>query len=137
MSYLDILKESYLIRKGRKLIKEGNQELQSKIIKFINDNPNPNDDKVHVFAQSNNINPHELENEIYFLLTSLLMDVGKHKGVPDSKYDSKELKMGIEIEKEHTDNEAIAKEIAKDHLAEISDYYTRLNKMEKEAGIEG
>ena len=58
--------------------------------------------------------------------------VGKHKDVPDDKYDAKELAMGIDVEKEHTDNPAIAKEIAKDHLAEIPDYYTRLKKMEEE-----
>lgn len=58
--------------------------------------------------------------------------VGKHKNVPDSKFDSNELAMGIEIEKEHTNDEAIAKEIAKDHLAELPDYYTRLKKMEEE-----
>ncbi len=57
---------------------------------------------------------------------------GKHKDVPDDKFDPKELAMGIDVEKEHTDNPAIAKEIAKDHLAEIPDYYTRLKKMEDE-----
>jgi len=58
--------------------------------------------------------------------------VGKHKGVPDEKFDPKELEMGIDVEKEHTDNPAIAKEIAKDHLAELPDYYTRLKKMEED-----
>lgn len=43
-----------------------------------------------------------------------------------------ELKMGIEIEKEHTPSEKEAKRIALDHLAEIPDYYTRLKKMEKD-----
>ena len=42
-----------------------------------------------------------------------------------------ELKMGIEIEKEHTDKEEIAKKIAQDHLKEMPDYYSRLKKMEK------
>lgn len=50
--------------------------------------------------------------------------------------DSNELAMGIEMEKEHTDDEAIAKKIALDHLAEIPDYYTRLKKMEQGAKIE-
>jgi len=54
---------------------------------------------------------------------------------PDSKYDSNQLKMGIEIEKEHTEDEVIAKSVTKDHLDEIPDYYTRLKKMEKDAGI--
>jgi len=58
--------------------------------------------------------------------------VGKHTDVPDDKFDKEQLEMGIEVEKEHTDDPAIAKEIAKDHLAELSDYYTRLEKMESE-----
>lgn len=45
----------------------------------------------------------------------------------------KELNMGIKIEMEHTDDKSIAKNIAMDHLNEIPDYYTRLNKMEKTA----
>lgn len=50
---------------------------------------------------------------------------------PD-EFDQNELKMGIEIEMEHTDDRDVAKEIAMDHLKEIPDYYTRLKKMEKE-----
>ena len=64
-----------------------------------------------------------------------LNEVGKHNDTPDSEYDANELKMGIEVEKEHTDDEDLAKKIAKDHLAEVPDYYTRLKKMEKEAGV--
>jgi hypothetical protein len=59
--------------------------------------------------------------------------VGKHNNVPDSDFDSEELKKGIKIEMEHTDNKEFAKCIAKDHLSEIKDYYTRLIKMEKDA----
>lgn len=58
--------------------------------------------------------------------------VGKHNNISDDKFDSKQLKMGIEVEYEHTDDPKIAKAIAKDHLAECSDYYTRLKKMEDE-----
>lgn len=43
--------------------------------------------------------------------------------------------MGIEVEKEHTDDEEIAKRIALDHLKEFPDYYTRLKKMEDEARL--
>ena len=42
------------------------------------------------------------------------------------------LVMTQNYEKENTDSPAIAKEIAKDHLAECSTYYTRLAKMESE-----
>lgn len=50
---------------------------------------------------------------------------------PDSDYDPEQLKMGIEVEKEHTDDPAVAKKIAKDHLEEIFQYYTHLIEMEK------
>ena len=45
----------------------------------------------------------------------------------------KELKIGTKAELEHTSSEALASEIALDHLAEFPDYYTRLTKMEKTA----
>lgn len=41
-----------------------------------------------------------------------------------------QLAKGIEVEKEHTDNESEAAEIARDHLHELPDYYDRLKKME-------
>lgn len=57
--------------------------------------------------------------------------VGKHNDVPDEVFPKKQLKMGIEVEKEHTDDPKLSKNIAKDHLAELPDYYTRLRKMEQ------
>ena len=54
--------------------------------------------------------------------------------------DLKQLKLGIGVEKEHTgtvtgDKKKKIRAIAKDHLKEIPDYYTRLKKMEKKAGV--
>lgn len=43
----------------------------------------------------------------------------------------KQLKLGIEVESEHTTDPAVAREIALDHLAELPDYYSRLRKMEQ------
>jgi len=70
----------------------------------------------------------------------------------NKEYDQKELEAGIKIESEHKDvynffksfcdkhnlempitDTEMYKMIAKSHLKEISDYYTRLKKMEKEA----
>ncbi len=45
----------------------------------------------------------------------------------------KQLKMGIEVEKEHNSDLAESRKIALDHLYEFPDYYTRHKKMEKEA----
>ena len=44
-----------------------------------------------------------------------------------------QIEMGKKVEMEHVSDVKLAKEIAMDHLEEIPDYYTRLNKMEKEA----
>jgi hypothetical protein len=56
--------------------------------------------------------------------------IGKHNDVPDDQFDVTELTKGIEIESEHTDDPETAKAIAKDHLSEIPDYYSRLQAME-------
>lgn len=42
-----------------------------------------------------------------------------------------QLQHGIQVEREHTSNDAIAREIALDHLAERPDYYTLLAKIEE------
>jgi hypothetical protein len=41
---------------------------------------------------------------------------------------AEQLKIGIEVEKEHTDDEKLAEKIARDHLAEDPHYYTKLKK---------
>lgn len=51
--------------------------------------------------------------------------------IPDSEFDPDQLAKGIQIEKEHSDSELVAKTIAKAHLKEIPDYYTYLEAMEK------
>jgi hypothetical protein len=59
-------------------------------------------------------------------------DVAKKHDVDVSKI-KKELEKGTEIELEHTNDKAKAKEIALDHLYEFPDYYTRLKDMENKA----
>ena len=43
-----------------------------------------------------------------------------------------QIEKGIKVEREHTTDEAEARIIAMDHLVELPDYYTRLDKMEEE-----
>lgn len=57
--------------------------------------------------------------------------VGKHNNVSNSKFDPVELAMGVKIEHEHTNDKDVAENIAKDHLSEIPDYYSRLVKLER------
>jgi len=49
------------------------------------------------------------------------------KKVDDNiKYDPEQLEMGIKVEHEHTTNVDIAEVIAKHHLAEDPEYYSKL-----------
>jgi hypothetical protein len=112
---------------------ENNKNVQNKIIEFFQKNKIQSDEQIHDFANQLGLPPHKLEVEIYKLLSSLINL--KHGDDPDDKYDSKQLERGIEVEKEHIDNPVISKMIAKAHIAEIPDYYTRLDKMESGAGI--
>lgn len=56
---------------------------------------------------------------------------GLSSGKPDSDFDPAQLARGMKVEMEHTNNKAIAREIAKDHLTEDPEYYVKLAKMEK------
>jgi hypothetical protein len=47
-------------------------------------------------------------------------------------YVEKQIKKGIKVEMEHTNNVDIAREIVLDHLTEFPDYYDRLEQMEKQ-----
>lgn len=58
---------------------------------------------------------------------------GMSKNMADKYFDKTQLKRGIKVEHEHTGNRILAKKIAKDHLVEFPDYYTRLAKMERQA----
>ena len=69
--------------------------------------------------------------------------IGEALGVEWSKFDIEQFRMGLDVELEHGlrdlqtnvthDNEMITGKIALAHLNEYPDYYTRLDKMEKEA----
>jgi hypothetical protein len=77
------------------------------------------------------------------VLGSEALPGGKAKGKKPSDFDPDELAAGIKVEHEHLvgdgyskqEADDIAREIAMDHLSEIPDYYTRLDKMESEAGV--
>jgi hypothetical protein len=55
----------------------------------------------------------------------------KKGNIPDKKFNKKELTKGTKLEKEHTNDKKIAKQIAKAHLSESPEYYKELSKMEK------
>jgi len=134
ISLINYLNRQDLVTETIKEIPEKDRTfVRCAVTKFFTENPNPDDSDFRAFADKMKISPHELEEVAYELLTGLLKGVGKHKEVPVTKFDPEQIKMGLEVEKEHTDSPAIAQQIVKDHLAEIPDYYTRLKKMEDEA----
>ncbi len=66
-----------------------------------------------------------------------LLQGGKAENKSPLEYDPEQVKMGLNVEKEHTNNPLVAVEIATDHLEELPDYYTRLKKMEDDAKANG
>jgi len=108
-------------------------DLHEEIIKWFMKNQNPPDSDVHALAEKMGIEHDKFEGHIYMILSDLIHQ-GRSKDFK-GKYDPKELAMGIDVEKEHLPYPSIAEKIAKDHLAEIPDYYTRLKKMEAEGGV--
>jgi hypothetical protein len=112
---------------------EKNDDVKDKIIDFFINNPNPPDSEIHQMAEDLGIEHDKFEAIVYSILSDFLSG-GRSKG-QEVDADPNELSMGIKVEKEHTDNERLATKIANDHLSEIPDYYTRLKKMESEAGI--
>lgn len=70
--------------------------------------------------------------------------IGQQAGIDFNKVDVEQFRMGLSIELEHgahdpetnvtNDDIGITAKIAWAHLKEIPDYYTRLQKMEQEAG---
>ncbi len=69
--------------------------------------------------------------------------IGEQLGIKWNKFDIEQFRKGMDVELEHgtvdsntnvtDDNPLITGKIALAHLNEFSDYYTRLEKMEKEA----
>ncbi|OBW60731.1 DUF5661 family protein [Dehalococcoides mccartyi] len=67
-------------------------------------------------------------------------------GITFEKFDIEQFRMGMDVELEHgtrdpktnvtNDDPIMTGKIALAHLNEIEDYYTRLAKMEAEAGVE-
>lgn len=122
-------------RSFRKFITEGSEKddkIYTAIMDFFADNPSPPDDDIHDLAEKLGIDAHKFEAYIYSILGSILgTGRAKNKKFTEKDADKKELEMGIKVEMEHTKNKAIAKRIALDHLSELSDYYSKLKKMEE------
>lgn len=118
----------------------GFDEMAMASAKWFSENPNPADKKYHAWAEEQGWKSEDAEAAAYRLVsafsTFLFAGRAAEKGITAKDVDPVELSMGISVEMEHTTCRLIAERIALDHLAEIKDYYTRLAKMESEAGVE-
>ena len=137
MSYYDI-KKAYnnMLRKRGPINEAKGQDLEERVIDFLDAYPNPSDKIVHDFAEEIGVEVDKIEEEIYKLATKFVRfwKGGKWNTVSDDfKYDEEQLKMGIEVEMEHTPDPEVARKISLDHLVEIENYYTLLAEMEKNA----
>ncbi len=63
------------------------------------------------------------------------LEGGKGDKLSPSEVDPSELKKGLKVEMEHTKEPSIAQEIALDHLAEDTHYYSHLERIHKENPI--
>ncbi len=91
-------------------------------------------DKLISILRKNNLSNNDLKDFDKLFIASMLSNLlkkFKHVNDPDEKFDSKQLEMGVKIEHEHTNDSYLAKIIAKAHLSELPDYYTKLKEMEK------
>jgi len=108
---------------------------------FSNKEKCPCENEIKALAAAHEMD-YELIEEIAFRLLYSIMSFGASNENGNTSRDiemscdKEQLDHGIEVEYEHTNNYYIAKKIALDHLAEIPDYYTRLDRMERAARIE-
>jgi len=115
--------------------KVNKKNLEEELVSFLQKNPNPDDSKVHSWAEEKDLEVKDVEAAIYRLATKFteILSGGRsvEKGLTEDDVDPKQLKMGIKVELEHTKDRGVAKKIALDHLAEFPNYYTALVEMEK------
>jgi hypothetical protein len=118
------------------LSKGDKPSLDEAVRDFLEKNPAPNDDEWHDWAESNGFNVHEAEAVAYALAGRFVKFLrgGRSKGKRPDGVSDEEIKLGIGIEAEHTDDPEAQQKITFDHLTEFKTYNTALKKMEGELG---
>lgn len=127
--------------KFREYLKEAKKSdpVKYAVVDLFTNSKKVTDVDVHSLAEEMGVDKHKFEEVIYALLTSFFNKGRYNESGRKANIDDKELKMGIKIEYEHTDDPIIAERIAKDHLTEIpgtgnnDGYYSLLERME--AGV--
>lgn len=129
----------YTVAEKKELVgTEDMDEMQKKVVEFFKENPDadPENGDIYNWSDFGKVAPQAVDVAVYELMAMFVEFLANGRankeGVTEDDVDSEELRMGIEVEYEHTTDEETAKRIALDHLAELPDYYTRLKKMEDE-----
>ena len=113
------------------------EEVLGNIIEFFINSPNAGYNELSKYVKSKGIDYYDMDHALTTLAGSFIgfiysgLFAKSNKGIQD--IDPEQLRMGVSVELEHTDNELIARKIALDHLVEIPSYYTLLAKMESAA----
>jgi len=105
-------------------------DLKIEVVKFMQTHKAPvNDEEFHALAGKLGVEPDKLESIAYGLLTSFFNSGNaKKKKLNIKDIDEAELRKGIKVEMEHTNEPIIAARVALDHLAETPKYYSILLK---------
>ena len=113
--------------------------IESKIIHFFENNPNPNCEQINNFVIGNGLDTNFFQERLYEFISTFICGGKSYNSLV--KYDEEQISKGLSIEKEHVnDNSPFAKyiqeKITKDHLFESLDkknprYNSMLLLMEK------
>ena len=106
------------------------QEIRKKVIDYFTTHKQVTEEMVHEELSKELGLPHEVTESLIYSILSDFMSKGKWNQDPNIPINQDQLMAGINVEMEHTSDPLIAERIARDHLAEIPDYYTRLAMME-------
>lgn len=129
------------LRWGRNLSlaldKADKPNMETAVRDFLHKNPKPSDADWHAFAEREGFDVHKAEDVAYALAGRFVAFLrgGRSKGVRPEGASDEEVKLGIEIESEHTDDLEAQEKITYDHLSEFKTYNSALKKMER--GLEG
>lgn len=93
------------------------------LITFLMHNEVPSEKTISDFKKQFNFTDDEYITGMYIILHSLLMGVGTHYSIPDKEFDSKKLKHGIDVEKQHVMSDQISTMLAKNYLIQIPSFY--------------
>lgn len=125
-----------MMRRGQHYMRARDEDLRKKMIVFLEEHPNPDDELVHEWADNNGVIKDEAEAMLYRFATKFVKFLtegrSQEKDFGEDDVSPDKLKKGTEVEREHVDDEVMQQKIALDHLAESLEYYEGLEKMEKE-----